>query len=862
MDIIKPIIDDNNYKYIILKNNIKCILINDNTLDKSYVVTNINTGSFADKEYYSGMAHLLEHMCFITSNKYREKNFLANKIQEYGGSVNAYTAEESTVYYFDVFTKNLELILEIFIDFLIYPELKKEYILNELKNVDSEHKKNINDDRWKLVNLERLLANKNSNFNNFYTGSSETLLKKDIYEKMIDFYKKYYHANNISVCIASNKSIDELLKISKTFFETIPKSNINYKLSLIKPIYTENKGKTFHMKCNSDIKILEYIFENKYEVTNKYNLVADILNSKETNSCNDYLSSLGLINSINSYYDYFGIFKIKIILTKKGLKEINKINKFIEFTINKILTSDLNQMLNYNKKKYKILFNNLEKLNTLDLCTYLITNLLHFKPEEIYIGPYLYNCIDIKDINKMFDFNNCIKIVVSKKFSYKKYLIDSYYNTKFTIIKLDNINKCNFDNKLIKYNINNNYININPNYIENLNNNIKCSKRIWFGNSSKFKEPIIFCSIVFSDKKYYCNEKNYLLTILSLNLLQFTYNKLLYNAHEFGYSVSLNSHNELNLIELQFNMYNDIIYIQQYIDSVLDFNNFDISDELINLKKSIMIDSINSISKKNPWSYNDYIFNSLYKQFYMYDILLVVLKEIKPNEVRLWCNDLFKTAGSYVIVFGNIDKKNIPNFDKLEKNFKLPLVKFDTIKMKKHLIVKHPYTKECSNCIKISYFIGEFEPLNNLHLFFIKLIASSIFFEDLRTTKQLGYLVSMYGSSIDNKYYIYQKIQSLVPCNQLIKYINEFNSTLIDKFKVIDLTSWIETVKNHLTEKPSNLSELYNEYYGEILNQTCVFDKKQQMLKQLNKVTNKSLCEFINKYILKNSNKIILEIIK
>ena len=188
MDIIKPKNDQRNYKFYTLENNIKCILINDDTLDKSYVVTSVNTGSFANKEYCDGMAHLLEHMCFITSKKYQEIYYLSHKIGEAGGFTNAFTAELNTVYYLDIYTSNLEEILEIYVDFLTNAELKEEHIKAELKNVDSEHKKNLNDDNWKLINLERNLADVSSNYHGFYTGSSETLDIPNIHKLMKSFY--------------------------------------------------------------------------------------------------------------------------------------------------------------------------------------------------------------------------------------------------------------------------------------------------------------------------------------------------------------------------------------------------------------------------------------------------------------------------------------------------------------------------------------------------------------------------------------------------------------------------------------------------------------------------------------------------
>ena len=143
MEVEKPNHDKRIIKYNILKNKLKCIFVNDPNIDKSYVVACINVGSTGNKKYYDGLAHLLEHMCFITSNKYKIKGYIHNKVIEFGGYSNAYTSDINTVYYYEILTKHLEELLEILSDYLFNSELKEEYIYDELKNVDSEHKKDL-----------------------------------------------------------------------------------------------------------------------------------------------------------------------------------------------------------------------------------------------------------------------------------------------------------------------------------------------------------------------------------------------------------------------------------------------------------------------------------------------------------------------------------------------------------------------------------------------------------------------------------------------------------------------------------------------------------------------------------------------
>ena len=86
-----------------LNNNIKYVLIQDETLSKSYVSVAVNIGSYHNTKKYDGLAHFLEHMLFMGSEKYPDENHFYSMLTKYGGNSNAYTSEDNTVYYFNVF---------------------------------------------------------------------------------------------------------------------------------------------------------------------------------------------------------------------------------------------------------------------------------------------------------------------------------------------------------------------------------------------------------------------------------------------------------------------------------------------------------------------------------------------------------------------------------------------------------------------------------------------------------------------------------------------------------------------------------------------------------------------------------------
>jgi len=54
-----------------------------------------------------GLAHFLEHMLFMGTEKYPEENDYSKFLAENGGSSNAYTSSDHTNYYFDVSPKEL-----------------------------------------------------------------------------------------------------------------------------------------------------------------------------------------------------------------------------------------------------------------------------------------------------------------------------------------------------------------------------------------------------------------------------------------------------------------------------------------------------------------------------------------------------------------------------------------------------------------------------------------------------------------------------------------------------------------------------------------------------------------------------------
>lgn len=71
-DLQKPVVDDRSYRVIRLANKLEALLVHDPNTDKASASVNVNVGNFSDDDDMPGMAHAVEHLLFMGTEKVRE----------------------------------------------------------------------------------------------------------------------------------------------------------------------------------------------------------------------------------------------------------------------------------------------------------------------------------------------------------------------------------------------------------------------------------------------------------------------------------------------------------------------------------------------------------------------------------------------------------------------------------------------------------------------------------------------------------------------------------------------------------------------------------------------------------------------
>ena len=96
-----------------------------------------SVGSRSEPERLSGLAHLVEHMVFKGAGG-RDTRTLAEVIEDVGGSLNAWTARDQTVFHGRALARDLPLVAELLADLVRAPHFDEEHLEREKHVILSE----------------------------------------------------------------------------------------------------------------------------------------------------------------------------------------------------------------------------------------------------------------------------------------------------------------------------------------------------------------------------------------------------------------------------------------------------------------------------------------------------------------------------------------------------------------------------------------------------------------------------------------------------------------------------------------------------------------------------------------------------
>ncbi|VDP86474.1 unnamed protein product [Echinostoma caproni] len=193
----------------------------------------IQVGCLSDPVEAQGLSHFLEHMVFMGSKKYPTENDFDAYLSKRGGTSNAWTGLEYTLFHFDVKRKHFAKCLDRFAQFFIAPLLESSSTDRELSAVHSEFELANARDSSRLQFFLGTLSSEGSPFRIFGYGNIKSLREipeqngTDIQSLLRKHREQSYSSQRMTLALHSKDTLDNLEKLARDLFSGVPNSGVN-----------------------------------------------------------------------------------------------------------------------------------------------------------------------------------------------------------------------------------------------------------------------------------------------------------------------------------------------------------------------------------------------------------------------------------------------------------------------------------------------------------------------------------------------------------------------------------------------------------------------------------------------------------
>ena len=235
--------------------------------------------------------------------------------------------------------------LDRFAQFFIAPLFLEDTLDRELRAVDSENKKNLQSDTWRLVQLAKSLSNPKHPFYHFSTGNLQTLRDDPvargikIRDEFMRFHDEQYSANRMKLAVLGREPLDTLQDWVQGLFKDVKNKSLKQNRwdgvswatpkQLQKVVFAKPVMDSRHLKIVFPFADEEKLFD---EQPGRY--LAHLIGHEGPGSILAYTKAKGWVNSLSAGSTDVcpgspGMFTISLSLTPEGLRQYQEVTKVI-----------------------------------------------------------------------------------------------------------------------------------------------------------------------------------------------------------------------------------------------------------------------------------------------------------------------------------------------------------------------------------------------------------------------------------------------------------------------------------------------------------------------------------------------------
>jgi predicted Zn-dependent peptidase len=209
------------YQRLVLPNGLTVILHEDRSTPITHVALWYHVGSKNERQGRTGFAHLFEHMMFKGSKNVDPEQH-TSIISSIGGQANAYTTEDTTVFWQTVPSQYLPLVLWMEGDRMATLRIDDKTFKNEREVVKEERRMRIENQPYGRLNEILFdLAFTVHPYKHPVIGSMRDLESATV-DDVREFYRTYYVPANCTVVIAGDYDKDQVIDLVNRYLGRVP----------------------------------------------------------------------------------------------------------------------------------------------------------------------------------------------------------------------------------------------------------------------------------------------------------------------------------------------------------------------------------------------------------------------------------------------------------------------------------------------------------------------------------------------------------------------------------------------------------------------------------------------------------------
>ncbi len=771
---VKSPSDDYQYRLLTLDNEMEVLLISDPDTPKAAASLDVLVGSSDNPPGRAGLAHFLEHMLFLGTDKYPDAAEYERFITEHGGSHNAYTSFENTNYFFDINAPDLPVALDRFAQFFIAPRFEAQYVDREKNAVEAEYQMGLKSDERRGLDVLQEVVNQAHPYSQFTVGSLQTLEDRpdsNIRDELVQFYNKYYSANIMRLVVLGSQSLDELESLTRPLFSQVPNHSYQRK-AIAAPLFEPGelpllvKVQPLATRQQLEVSFPVPDYRDQYRV-NPGAYLGNLVGHEGEGSLLSRLKAEGLAQELAAgdglAWPGGALFSVRISLTEKGAAQPDRVLQLL-FAYVDMLREEGPQRWLYDEQSRlaELAFRFREQASPMGYVSALASGMQFYAPEDILRGPYMMDRYDdaiLAELLEQLRPENAL--VTLNDASVQGEQLSQYYQVPYSKQPLDITPFTGSDEAAIAKTLHlpapNEFIAEDVSLVE-LPPAVPATpqvalesgrQKIWFMPDAEFRVPRGVTYINFRSPEVGGSAEQAVQVALYAALLNDLVNEFAYPAHLAGMSFDIYKHSQG--ISLRVNGYNDKqeLLLQRLLDSVVDpafrqqrFE--DIRDDMI---RSLQ----NSVAKRPSSQVIEDLNEALVYGEWGEPVLIAELQKATLSQLDSYIEGFWTGASAEVLIYGNYNPGEVEQVsamlaDIVSSEPAPPLPDRKVLRLAAGESLLYRVDVPHDDTVVAWYLQGADDSWKDRAATALTAqIMSSGFFQELRTQQQLGYVVGAYN---------------------------------------------------------------------------------------------------------------------